>query len=746
MYSIKINGIVQGVGFRPFIYKLAGQFDLKGYVLNSNQGVEIEVEGTNRNLELFIESIKKHHPVAASIDRFNLEIYPDIGHKVFEIRPSSKQTGSTFISPDLRICNDCISEFEAPENKRYNYPFINCTNCGPRYSIIEKTPYDRPLTSMKDFTMCSFCRNEYENPSDRRFHAQPIACPDCGPELSFLDGKLQTISGDPIKNCLNALKKGKIVGIKGIGGFHIACDATNEAAVLDLRNRKNRPAKPFAVMCNSDYLGRIVKYREAQLQILTSPQAPILLLPKVKTSPIADSVAPQNSNLGVFLPYAPHQILLFNSIEFTNQLYLVMTSGNVNDEPIAKNEQDLSGLCDYYLTHNRPILNRCDDSVILPSSVDTIILRRSRGYVPSPIMLPFKTIPTLGTGAELKISFCLSDKDLFYLSPYIGNNNSKATEDFYIETLTRYQDWFKIKPELVGCDLHPDYLTTHFAQSLNLPLVKVQHHHAHIAAVMAENKLNEPVIGISYDGTGYGDDGAIWGGEIFTADFTGYERRYNLNYLPLPGGDSAVTHPVRIACAYLISAGIDCAFLKGITDFERQVIEKQISNNFNLYQTSSMGRLFDCVSSMLGLFSEITFEAQSAIGLEQICNKSALSDVSPYPYQLINREINIIPLIEAVKNDIIKGENINLIALKFHKTIIEFTLTAVLEIKRETAVDKVVLSGGVMQNLIIFEGLVNGLQKKKFNVYYSSRLPSNDGAIALGQALIANRSIKTGKV
>lgn len=733
---------MQGVGFRPFVYKLASQLNLKGYVLNSNQGVEIEVEGSDRNLETFVDSIKTQHPVAAIINTFKLEILPDFGHRSFDIRQSSKKAGSTFISPDLRICQDCSSELANPDNKRYNYPFINCTNCGPRYSIIEKTPYDRPLTSMKDFAMCAYCRDEYENPADRRFHAQPIACADCGPELCFFDSSLQRINGDPIQNCLNALKKGKILGIKGIGGFHIACDATNEVAVLELRNRKNRPAKPFAVMCNSDYLEMIVEYTDSHLRILNSPQAPIIVLPKVKKSPIVDAVAPHNRSLGVFLPYAPHYLLLFDRAETSMPLYLVMTSGNVNDEPIAKSEEELSGLCDYYLTHNRPIQNRCDDSVILSSSVDTIMVRRSRGYVPSPLMLPYKTVPTIGTGAELKISFCLTKDDLFYLSPYIGNNNSKATEDFYLEMLTKYQDWFRIKPELVGCDLHPDYLTTRFAQSSNLPLVQVQHHHAHIAAVMAENKLDEQVIGISYDGTGYGDDGAIWGGEIFTADYSGFTRRYHLNYLPLPGGDSAITHPARIAFAYLTFAGIDGGFLKGISDFERMVIKKQIDNNFNLYQTSSMGRLFDCVSAMLGLFSEITFEAQSAIALEQFCGKSALSGVSTYPYQLINSEINVISLIEAVKNDIVNGEAPNLIALKFHKTIVEFTVAAVLEINKETDIKKVILSGGVMQNLVLFEGLVDRLQKNNFTVYHSSMLPSNDGAIALGQALIANRSIK----
>ncbi|MDZ4121679.1 MAG: Sua5/YciO/YrdC/YwlC family protein, partial [Candidatus Cloacimonadaceae bacterium] len=513
MYSIKICGIVQGVGFRPFIYKLAKHYDLKGYVLNSSEGVEIEVEGKQDKLELFVDSIKQQHPRAAQIERCDISIKPHRGYDAFVIRQSNINSGFTLISPDLRTCEDCSCELHNPTDFRYEYPFINCTNCGPRYSIIEKTPYDRLFTSMKDFALCSHCREEFENPFDRRFHAQPVACRQCGPKIRFLDSNLDEIIGDPISACRCEILKGKIVGIKGIGGFHMACDATNAEAVNELRKRKNRPDKPFAVMCDIDYLNNIVDYTEAQLSLLKATQAPIVLLPKAGMampqrsrsaartidnrievgidslirSPIAESVAPQNNKLGVFLPYAPHQLLLFHSSDFHSPLYLVMTSGNANDEPIAIDENDLRGLCDYFLTHDRQILNRCDDSVILPSAIDNIIIRRSRGYVPSPVLSPVNVIPTLGTGAELKISFCLAKENQFYMSPYIGNNYSKATEDFYIETIDKYIDWFGIKPELISCDMHPDYLTTHYAENTGLPIVKVQHHHAHIAAVMAEN-------------------------------------------------------------------------------------------------------------------------------------------------------------------------------------------------------------------------------------------------------------------
>jgi hydrogenase maturation protein HypF len=738
MLRIRINGIVQGVGFRPFVHNHALKLGLTGYVLNSSAGVEIGVEGREQDLTNFIAALRTQPPPAAKIDHMQVDRLPDAGYRRFEIRQSGKTDGSTFISPDLRVCQACLDELKDPYDQRYGYPFINCTNCGPRYSIIESTPYDRPSTSMKGFAMCAFCRGEYEDPANRRFHAQPVACPYCGPRLAFLDAGLQPVEGDPVANCLLELKQGNIVGIKGIGGFHLACDASNEAAVMELRKRKNRPAKPFAVMCVPGSLPGIVECSPAALELLDSPQAPIVLLPKLSPSPITEAVAPRNRYLGVFLPYAPHQHLLFDASGDSKPLFLVMTSGNVNDEPIARTEQELDGLCDCFLTHDRPILNECDDSVVVPTSENTVMIRRSRGYVPSPLSLPYDAVPTLGTGAELKISFCLADRNLYYMSPYIGNNGSKATSDFYLETLLKYQTWFRIKPELVACDLHPDYQSTRYAHSTGLPLVMIQHHHAHIAAVMAEHKLDEPVIGISYDGTGYGADGAIWGGEVFLADLSAYERKYHLNYLPLPGGDAAVSHPVRIAFAYLEAAGLESGFLTGITAFERQVIRKQLDNRFNLFDTSSMGRLFDSVSAMLGLFPEITFEAQSAIALEQLCENASPLEVPAYPYQLAWKEINVIPLLAGVQADILKGIGHELIALKFHRTIIDFTLAAVLELNRETRIGKVVLSGGVMQNIVLLEGLLAALRKAGLSVYHSSLLPANDGAIALGQAVIAN--------
>jgi hydrogenase maturation protein HypF len=415
-----------------------------------------------------------------------------------------------------------------------------------------------------------------------------------------------------------------------------------------------------------------------------------------------------------------------------------MTSGNFHDEPIAAEEKKLSGLCDFFLTHNRPILNRSDDSVIRASKPQNVMMRRSRGYVPSPLKLPFKTVQTLGAGAELKITFALSKEDSFFLSPYIGNSNSKQTLDFYTDTLEKYKKWFELEPELVVCDLHPDYMTTRFAESTDLPLKKVQHHHAHIAAVMAEHHLNEPVIGIAYDGTGYGTDGAIWGGEIFLADYSKFERLFHLNYMPLPGGDAAIKHPIRITYAYLLAAGIDPDFLENISEIEKKIISKQIENKFNVFQTSSIGRLFDCVAAMLGLFPEITFEAQSAMALEFLSSEKGISGKDNYPYNLEKDTIDIIPLIRAVANDVQRKEPLHRIAGKFHRTIINFTLEAVKKAHRKTGTKKVVLSGGVMQNKVLLEGISKVLTKNNFTVFVPSILPSNDGSISVGQIMVGN--------
>ena len=731
MIKIKINGIVQGVGFRPFIFRLATEMNLKGYVLNSSAGVEIEAIG--ENLETFLKRIQNEAPPASQIKEISYQFTEDKIYENFTIKKSENKDGITLISPDLAVCEDCINEFNNPKDPRYNYAFINCTNCGPRYSIIENTPYDRPKTTMKTFEMCDYCKSEYENPLDRRFHAQPIACPKCGPQLKLVDNDFNEITGNPIFQTIELLKKGNIIGIKGIGGFHICCDATNSNVITELRKRKNRPHKPFAIMCKAKNLAEIVEFEEKHLKLLKSPIAPIVVLPK-KANKLSQNVAPQNPNLGVFLPYAPqHYQILSDNLPF-----IIMTSGNLNNEPIAADEKELGKLCDYYLTHNRPIINRSDDSIIIPTKKHQILARRSRGFVPSPQKIPLQTVPTLACGAELKLTFSISENETIYTSPYLGNSATKRTQQFYRETVENFQKWFRIQPELAVCDLQPDFASTQFAEKLNLPLVRVQHHHAHIAAVMAEHNLNEKVIGIAYDGTGYGTDGKIWGGEILVNNYTNFERKFHLNYMPLVGGDAAIRKPVRIAFAYLKKIGENTDFLKDISEMEKNVISKQLETHFNVFETSSIGRLFDCVATMLGLFPTISFEAQSAMALEFLCECELLENAKIYPFKVENKIIDIRPILKAISTDIKNGENSKNIAKAFHKTIIHFTLDAIQQIHAKTNINKVVLAGGVMQNSILLDGISELLSKNNFTVFAPQNLPSNDGSISVGQILIGN--------
>jgi len=738
MIKININGIVQGVGFRPFIFKLAHEMKIKGYVLNSTAGVEIIALADMDILRKFMIRIETENPPGAQIDNLTYRQIPYKIFKDFTIRKSKEESGTTLISPDLAICEDCLREMKDPTDHRSGYPFINCTNCGPRYTIIKSLPYDRPKTSMHSFPLCDFCKKEYLDPLNRRFHAQPVACFTCGPQLSFLDKDLLNLPGDPVENTIQHLRSGAIIGIKGIGGFHIACDASNTEAINLLRKRKDRPYKPFAVMCHPEMIHQLVHVNEEQLSTLNSPIAPIVILKKKSEHPLSSSVSPLNPNLGILFPYAPHHFQIISQ----ELPYLIMTSGNINNEPIAAEEHELKGICDYFLTHNRPILNRCDDSILLPTEKNNIIIRRSRGYVPRPVILSKKTIPTLGCGAGLKLTFSLSSKNNLFLSPYIGNDNNKRTFDFYRETVNKYKNWFKIEPELYACDLQPDFLTTRYAEEQGKQLIKVQHHHAHIAAVMAEHNISEPVIGVAYDGTGLGNDNAIWGGEIMIADLKEYKRSFHLNYMPLPGGDSAIKHPARIAYAYALRSGLNADKIINLSKLEKQVISKQMERNFNVFNTSSLGRLFDCVSAMLGLFPTISFEAQSAMALQFLCGKDNLQDAGTYNFSISGDQINIIPMIEEISKDILNKAPHEIIARKFHNTIIEFTLSAIIRLSKVSNIRKVVLCGGVMQNRILLDGITERLEKNNFTVLRPVNITPNDGSISVGQVVIANTIIK----
>jgi hydrogenase maturation protein HypF len=555
---IEVRGVVQGVGFRPFIYRLAHECHLKGWVRNTSGAVRIEIEGKKSDILLFIRELNRKAPAAARIEDLSVATGKSVGYKIFEIRPSLPEKGGyQLISPDIATCHDCLREIFDPSNRRYRYPFTNCTNCGPRFTIIYDIPYDRPKTTMKDFHMCPQCLKEYENPLDRRFHAQPNACPECGPHLDLLDQKGKTVPcHDVLKKTSLLLKSGKIVAIKGIGGFLLACDATSKSAVEYLRDRKNRPAKPFAVMIESPVeIKKHCYVSSAEIDLLKSPGSPIVLLKWKKASTIVINVAPSLDNLGIMLPYSPLHHLLMRETGRP----LVMTSGNISEEPIAQDNNEalkkLGNIADYFLVHNRDIYARYDDSVMTVANDEPQFVRRARGFAPHPIHLGNKVPAVLACGAEEKNTFCLTRDKYAFISQHIGDMENLETLEHFSNTVELYKKLFRIKPEIIACDMHPEYLPSKYAieQSLKekLPLVKVQHHHAHIVSCLAEYHVTRPVIGVALDGTGFGADGHIWGGEFLIANTESFKRAAHLEYLPLPGGAQAIRKPYRIALSYL---------------------------------------------------------------------------------------------------------------------------------------------------------------------------------------------------
>ena len=669
---IHITGIVQGVGFRPFVYNLATRLDLKGWVKNTSAGVEIEVDGDKDALDSFVQRLRDEAPALSHIDEFSASFRPANGFRSFDIL-HSESIPSAFqpISPDVSICPDCLRELFNPSDRRYRYPFINCTNCGPRFTIIKDIPYDRPKTTMASFALCPDCEREYKDPTNRRFHAQPVACPVCGPQVKFerpalsksKDLNVGTLasSDDAIAETRNALANGEIVAIKGLGGFHLACDATNPVAVTELRNRKLRVDKPFALMMPD--LETIEKHcfiSDAERELLQSTARPIVLLRRKPESNIAKEVAPNQDWIGVMLPYTPLHYLLFTDIVRVgdnNSLFtaLVMTSGNLSEEPIAINNDEarerLSKLADAFLMHNRDIHIRCDDSVVrifddgpkttdhnhIPSSIaprpsSIYPVRRSRGYAPFPVKLPWDVPPLLAAGSELKNTFCITNKNYAFLSHHIGDMENYETLKSFEQGVEHFEKLFRVKPEAIACDLHPNYLATRYAleraERENLPIFNIQHHHAHIAACMAEHGLDgsRPVIGLAFDGTGYGDDGAIWGGEILIADYKSYQRAAHLEYFPLPGGDAAIKKPARTALALLWSLGLEWdERLAPVVEFcaEDQVtLRAQLEKKVNTPMTSSMGRLFDEAAALAGVRQTVNYEGQAAIEFEALADSA----------------------------------------------------------------------------------------------------------------------------
>ncbi len=755
LVHISVRGVVQGVGFRPFIYQLATRHNLRGWVRNTSEDVRIEVEGEARDIERFMVRLREQSPPLSHIENIAVEAGTPENHEKFEIRHSVAEEGKyQLISPDIATCPDCLREIFDPADRRYRYPFTNCTNCGPRFTIIDDIPYDRPNTTMNIFRMCPECQREYDDPLDRRFHAQPNACPACGPQLKLTDAEGNQVTCDDIigKTC-ELLKEGKIVAVKGLGGFLLACDATSQTAVNRLRQRKNRPAKPLAIMVTSlDEVRRHCEVNNKEEKLLISPGSPIVLMKWKAESAVTRVVAPGLNYLGVMLPYTPlHHLLLRET-----GLPLVMTSGNISEEPIAKDNDEalrrLSGIADYFLMHNRDIYARYDDSVMIVERNAPTSVRRARGYAPYPIHLPYQSRQILGCGAEEKNTFCLTRDNFAFVSQHIGDMENLETLEHFVNTIALYQRLFRIEPEIIAHDMHPEYLPTKYAKELadrdKIKLVPVQHHHAHIASCMADNGLKGPVIGVSFDGTGYGTDGHIWGGEFMVADYRQFNRMAFLEYLPLPGGALAIKKPYRTAIGYLLSLGIDLdrqlPFLKNIDPAEIDIIQTQIENSINAPLTSSVGRLFDAVSALIGVRGVIEYEAQAAIDLETLADK-AVNESARYPFSVTKHdEINTIKihdLLAAIVNDLHNHTPRARIAARFHNTVAQMILEVCQKISPKAGITGVALSGGVFQNRLLLRKAVSLLESAGLEVYTHRQVPCNDGGISLGQVVIANHSI-----
>ena len=754
---IHVTGVVQGVGFRPFVYNLAVRLGLSGWVLNSSAGVEIEVAGPAAALDELVRQLRSHPPPLARIESVAVTEIPlpeegDPSFSGFVIRHSQAQPGEFQpISPDIAVCNDCLRELFDPADRRYRYPFINCTNCGPRFTIIRDIPYDRPLTTMVSFVMCPECQAEYDDPADRRFHAQPNACPACGPRVwvvSSADAAVHLPSGvEAIAAARQLLMDGGILAVKGLGGFHLACDATSDEAVARLRERKGRVDKPFAIM--SPDLEAVELYcavGEEERALLLSRERPIVLLRRLLEGPISHLVAPGNACLGAMLPYTPlHHLLLEPGGGFP--VALVMTSGNYSEEPIAVSNDEalerLAGLADAFLLHDREIHARCDDSVTRVFAGAELPVRRSRGYAPYPVRLPFPVRQVLAVGAELKNTFCLTRERYAFVSQHIGDMENYETLRFFEKMVEQYQRTFRIAPEVIAHDLHPAYLSTRYAERLSSGpdgRLAVQHHHAHIAACMAENGLpgTRPVIGVAFDGTGYGSDGTIWGGEFLIADYTTFRREAHLKVVPLPGGDAAIRRPYRTALAHLWAAGIpwqdDLPPVAVAPPVERAILTRQLERGLNVVPTSSIGRLFDAVSALAGVRQEVNYEAQAAIELEALVQEGVGEG---YSFGL-GEEIDAAPVVGAVVDDVRNGTPVGVIAARFHHGVAVMIRDVCQRLREESSLNDVALSGGVFQNVTLLAMVVPLLQGAGFTVYTHRLVPPNDACISLGQAVVAS--------
>jgi len=741
--KFNITGVVQGVGFRPFIYQLAYRYHLNGFILNTSTGVNMELEGEMNAIEAFTEALHQELPPLARIDSLSSEETHCVGHTSFQILQSNTEDQkSTLVSPDIALCENCLQELHDPANRRYAYPFINCTDCGPRYSIIDTLPYDRPNTSMHSFTMCKACQKEYNDPLDRRFHAQPISCPNCGPTLKLLDPKgnvLEEVS-DAIKSTADAIKKGSIVAIKGLGGFHLVCDATNTSAVDTLRKRKQRPLKPFAVMFSDiESIKASAELSLMEAELINSKEKPIVIVPKRRDTCISPLVAPGMDRIGVFLPYTPLHYLLLEMVNVP----LVATSANHSDEPIIRNCDELleklGTVVDMVIDHDRDIRNANDDSVLQMAGEVKITLRMSRGYAPKSMKLPFKSEKKiLAIGANQKSSIALIFDDTLIMSPYIGDLNSLEAFEYFERTLLSFKRFYDFEPDVIVYDKHPEYMTTKWAQHLKkkhptLQAIELQHHYAHLLAVMGEHYIEEKVLGFAFDGTGYGDDGTIWGGEVMIADHQTYERILTLTPFRLLGGEKAIKEPRRSALSLLFETysldeihALHLPLLKQFLKEEINMLHKAWKKGINAPLCSSMGRLFDAVASIADIVQVSGFEGESGLYMEAYVDEN-ITDI--FEFEIDNGTINLESMVKAM----VQMEDKHIMISTFFNTVTEI----IFQIAQKHPSLPLLFSGGVFQNKVLVEKISRRCKQEKRSTYFQNETAINDGGIALGHAWYA---------
>ena len=747
-YKIKITGIVQGVGFRPYVYRWAQFYDIKGHIFNNNEGVIIYAQAKKNTIDNFLKSLKEHKPSLSNINYISYEIVNDKEYSTFTIKDSENSLKTSLvIPPDAFVCKECLNELFDPRDRRYSYPFINCVNCGPRYSIITDTPYDRPNTTMNQFQMCEECKEEYTNPLNRRFHAQPIACPRCGPVMTLYNNKNEIITCDNIIfEIVDLLKKGNILAVKGIGGYHLMADPFNSSALINLRERKKRDQKPFCLLfetlencrsfCNLSF------YEE---QILASAERPIVLVKKLKQQNLSELVAPRNNYFGAMLAYTPLQHLILRN----NFLCLICTSANISDEPIIYEDElkKFIEVADYIVMHNRKIHTFVDDSVVRSitglTGEETQIIRRARGYTPKILSCPNNKLQLLSIGAELKNTVCIVKNGNILVSQHIGDLKNKPTFQSFQNVISHLTKIFSFKPQLVTCDLHPDFLNTTYANQLGIPLIKVQHHHAHMCACMIENNFYDKAIGVIFDGMGYGIDGNIWGGEFLVGSYDKFYRAAHFEYFPLPGGDicrKKISIPT-FGCLLKVFGSIEEVIKNwdsSLSQEEMVVYQKMIQAKINTPLTSSVGRIFDIVSAMIGLCDYVSYEGQAAIILEQSFQNTQCNIENCYPFSIYPQNGKHVITIDETYLAILKDKNIGIpleiICWKFHNTIVKIICDTCALISDTEQIKTVVLSGGCFQNKFLLESTIKILSNRGFKVLYHKDFPTNDGGISLGQA------------